>query len=66
MVKHWVAGCKRGRTSILDAERPKTAITDEMVDLVRQTVMENRRLANKKSCFTKIKLVFTRVRKCQN
>lgn len=49
-MKHWVADYKRDRTSILDEERSgrlKTATTDEMVDLVHQTVMENRGLSVK-------------------
>ncbi|XP_039303461.1 histone-lysine N-methyltransferase SETMAR-like [Solenopsis invicta] len=50
MVKHWMAEYKRDCTSILDEEcsgRPKIATTDKMVDLVHQTVMEDRRLTVK-------------------
>ena len=49
-VKNWVAEYKRDRTSIFDEERskrPKTTTTDERVDLVDQTVMQDRRLTLK-------------------
>ena len=49
-VKNWVAEYKRGRTSVFNEERsgrPKTATTDERVDLAHQTVMEDRRLTVK-------------------